>query len=90
MTPSIDILTSNGYWTDDNCKVCGPTIMMGGCSKDIIKDPFNILKRDGLDTEEGILDFYPKNIGEYWFLHTKYQKIFDYDLFQIYAVNFNK
>ena len=85
MKPSIDILTANGYWEDDNCRVCNPAIMIGGNADFGIDDPFNMLDKDSKD-RESILELYSKKIPMYWLTKTKYTKITDYDLFQIYVI----
>jgi len=87
MKPPIDVLTANGYWDDDNCKVCNPIILIGGNVDDGIKDPFNMLTAESKD-RDAILEHFGQRIPLYWFTKTKYTELKDYDLFQIYTIKY--
>ena len=85
MKPCIDVLTSSGYWRDDNFIYCNPVLMIGGSSVLGIKDTFGILP-DDFKSQKGIKEYFQRNIPEYWLTKTKFNKISMYDLFQIYTI----
>lgn len=85
MKPCIDVFTSFKYWDDDNCNVCNPVIMVGGCAKNGIYDPFKIMD-ENLKEKSSIEEYFKSKIPQYWFNRTKFKKISDYDLFQLYTI----
>lgn len=82
--PIIDVLTSDGYFKDDNHNYLNPIIFSGG-------DISNWKNNNCFCLDDIIYDFdkledYFKTVVPQWCLETtKYKKLSNYDIFQIYC-----
>lgn len=82
--PVIDVLTANGYFKDDDHYHLNPIIFSGGDVKNWREN--NVFKlKDEIYECDKLEDYFEKVVPKWCLERTKYKKLSNYDIFQIYC-----